>query len=85
MEALTLVQTGKIRKMPIILVQGDYWRGMLDWFRTTLVTEGMIAATDLDLIQVIDQPQQVVDAIFDYYEQRGFEPSAAEREMLLNL
>ena len=85
MEALTLVQTGKIRKMPIILVQAAYWRGMLDWFRNTLVTEGMIDAADLDLIQVIDQPQQVVDAIFDYYELRGFEPSAAEREMLLNL
>jgi uncharacterized protein (TIGR00730 family) len=85
MEALTLVQTGKIRKMPIILVHGAYWRGMLDWFRNTLVTEGMVDAADLDLIQVIDQPQQVVDAIFDYYEQRGFEPSAAEREMLLNL
>jgi predicted Rossmann-fold nucleotide-binding protein len=71
--------------MPIILMHGAYWRGLLDWFRNTLVTEGMIDAADLDLIQVIDQPQQVVNAIFDYYELRGFEPSAAEREMLLNL
>ena len=85
MEALTLVQTGKPRKMPIILVHEPFWRGMLDWFRNTLVGEGMIAAIDMDLIQVINEPQAVVDAIFHYYEKRGFEPSAAEREILLNL
>jgi uncharacterized protein (TIGR00730 family) len=85
MEALTLVQTGKTRKMPIILVHEPFWRGMLDWFRNTLVGEGMIAAIDMDLIQVINEPQAVVDAIFHYYEKRGFEPSAAEREILLNL
>ena len=62
-----------------------YWRGLLDWFRNTLVSEGMIAADDMDLIQVINEPQGVVDAIFHYYEKRGFEPSAAEREILLNL
>lgn len=84
-EALTLVQTGKTRKMPIILVHEPFWRGMLDWFRNTLVSEGMIAAEDMDLIQVINEPQEVVDAIFHYYEKRGFEPSAAEREILLNL
>lgn len=84
-EALTLVQTGKTRKMPIILMHEPYWRGLLDWFRNTLVSEGMIAADDMDLIQVINEPQGVVDAIFHYYEKRGFEPSAAEREILLNL
>ncbi len=85
LEALTLVQTGKTRKMPIILVHEPYWRGLLDWFRSTLVAEGMIDAKDMDLIQVINEPQAVVDAIFHYYEKRGFEPSAAEREILLNL
>ena len=84
-EALTLVQTGKTRKMPIILVHEPFWRGMLDWFRNTLVTEGMISPEDMDLVQVINEPQGVVDAIFDYYEKRGFEPSAVEREILLNL
>ena len=43
MEALTLVQTGKTRKMPIILVCSDFWRGMLDWLQQSLVAEGMIA------------------------------------------
>ncbi len=85
MEALTLVQTGKTRKMPIILVHEPYWRGMIDWFRTTLVAEGMIDAEDLSLVRVIDEPDAIVNAIFDYYEKRGFEPSPDEREMLANL
>jgi len=85
MEALTLVQTGKTRHIPIILVCGDYWRGMLDWFRNVMVQEGMINPEDMDLIQVIDEPKQVVEAIFKYYESRGFQPSPVEREIQLNL
>jgi len=85
MEALTLVQTGKTRKMPIILVHEPFWRGLVDWLRNSLVAEGMISPEDMNLIQVLDEPQAVVDAIFDYYEKRGFEPSATEREVLLNL
>jgi len=84
-EALTLVQTGKTRKMPIILMHEPFWRGLIGWFRERLVAEGMIDARDVDLLQVIDEPQGVVDAIFSYYEKRGFEPSPQEREVLLNL
>lgn len=84
-EALTLVQTGKTRRIPIILVNEPFWRDILQWFKTTLVNEGMIDAQDLDLIQVIDEPTQVVDAIFKYYETRGFEPTPVEREIQLNL
>jgi len=84
-EALTLVQTGKTRRMPIILMHEPFWRGLFGWFRERLVAEGMISPEDLDLLQVIDEPRKVVDAIFAYYEKRGFEPSAAEREILLNL
>jgi uncharacterized protein (TIGR00730 family) len=85
MEALTLVQTGKTRKIPIILVHAPFWRGLLDWLKATLVSEGMIDPKDIDLIQVIDEPQAVVEAIFKHYETRGFEPSAREREMQLSL
>lgn len=85
MEALTLVQTGKTRRIPIILVGSGFWGGMLDWIRNTLLTEGMIQSDDLDLVQLIDEPEAVVSAIFKHYETRGFEPSAAEREMQLNL
>ncbi|HXZ96560.1 MAG TPA: TIGR00730 family Rossman fold protein [Burkholderiales bacterium] len=85
MEALTLVQTGKTRKMPIILVHEPFWRGMLDWFKHTLVAEEMIDAEDMHLIHVINEPKAVVEAIFHHYEKRGFEPSPQEREVQLNL
>jgi len=84
-EALTLVQTGKTRRMPIILMHGPFWRGLLDWIRERLAGEGMIDPRDSELLQVIDEPQAVVEAIFRYYEKRGFEPSPQEREVLLNL
>ena len=85
MEALTLIQTGKSRRIPIILVGEAFWSGMIDWFRSTLVQEGMISPEDLGLIQLTDDPDRVVEAIFRHYETRGFEPSAAELEMQLNL
>ena len=85
MEALTLVQTGKTRRMPIILVGSKFWGGMVEWFRTSLLEEQMIGPNDMDLIKVIDEPEQVVAAIFKHYETRGFEPSIAELEMQLNL
>ena len=84
-EALTLMQTAKIRRMPIILVQSAFWAGLLQWMSDRLVEEGMIDPRDLQLLQIIDEPEEVVEAIFQYYEKRGFEPSPAERETLLNL
>jgi uncharacterized protein (TIGR00730 family) len=84
-EALTLVQTGKTRKMPIILVGSSFWGGLLDWFRGRLAAEHMISSADLNLVQVIDEPAAVVEAIFKYYEKRGFAPLPSERETLLNL
>ena len=85
MEALTLVQTGKTRKMPIILVGSQFWGGMIEWFRTTLLEEKVISPEDMNLVQVIDEPEAVVSAIFKHYETRGFEPSEAEREKQLYL
>lgn len=69
-EVLTLIQTGKSRRIPVILVGTTFWRGLLDWFRTQLVQGGMIAAKDLDLIQLIDEPENIVNAIFAFYEAR---------------
>ncbi len=85
LEALTLIQTGKSRKIPLILVHEPFWRGLLEWFKDRLVGEGMVSPDDLDLIQVIDEPDQIVEAIFKHYETRGFAPLPDEREMLLNL
>ena len=85
LEALTLVQTHKIRQMPIILVHTPFWRGLVDWLRERLVAENMITPGDLDLLQLIDEPQQVVDAILDYYEKRCAIPDETGRESLLTL
>jgi hypothetical protein len=85
MEVLTLVQTGKIRRVPVILVNSGFWKGLLDWIRGQLLADGMIGVDDPDLLQVIDDPRQVVDAIFEHYHSRGFEPSPSEREAELAL
>lgn len=84
-EILTLIQTNKTRRIPIILVHAPFWEGFIHWIKNSLLAEGMISAPDLDLFKVLDEPQEVVDAIFHHYEHRGFEPSAEEREMLLDL
>jgi Predicted Rossmann fold nucleotide-binding protein len=84
-ECLTLVQTGKTRKMPIILVESSFWKGLIDWWRESMLTAGTIRPEDLDLITMIDDTDEVVSAIFNHYEKRGFAPSAAETEALLNL
>lgn len=85
MEALTLIQTGKSAKFPVILVGSEFWAGLLNWLKDRLVAEKMIDAVDLDLIQVIDDPDQVVEAIYSHYETRGFAPLPNESELLLNL
>lgn len=84
-EALTLIQTGMGRQIPIILVGGAFWGGLLQWMRERLVGEGMIDARDMDLMQVVDDVDLVVERIFDFYEQRGFAQSGDEREQLLHL
>jgi uncharacterized protein (TIGR00730 family) len=62
-EALTLIQTGKIRHFPVVLVGSDYFGGLLDWMRARLLAEGKIAAGDLDLMSVTDDPEEVVRII----------------------
>ncbi|APV48998.1 Rossman fold protein, TIGR00730 family [Betaproteobacteria bacterium GR16-43] len=79
-EVLTLIQTGKIRPLPLILVRSAFWGGLLEWIEGTLVKEGMISPGNRSLLRVVDDPQQIVDAIFDHYGTRGFAPSPAERE-----
>lgn len=85
MEALTLIQTGKSRKIPLILVCSDFWKGMVDWFKEKLVEEKMVDPEDINLIQMIDEPAEVVEAIFKHYEARPFGPLPNERELMLNL
>jgi uncharacterized protein (TIGR00730 family) len=69
-EVLTLIQTKKSRLVPIVLVGSEFWAGLLDWFKTSLIPMGVIGANDLELIQVIDDPDLVLKAVLDFYEQR---------------
>jgi uncharacterized protein (TIGR00730 family) len=62
-EALTLVQTGKVTRFPVILYRAAYWSGLIDWFRNTLVPEGKIAARDLDLLTLTDDVDEAVKII----------------------
>jgi uncharacterized protein (TIGR00730 family) len=64
-EALTLVQTGKITKFPIVLVDSEYWSGLLSWVERTLVSQGKISAVDQTLLQIADDPAEVVQIIKD--------------------
>lgn len=85
MEILTLVQTGKSRRIPVILVQRSFWDGLLSWFKETLISKGTISESDLDLFRVVDTAGEVVEAIFEHYGKRGFEPSLQEQEIMLDL
>jgi uncharacterized protein (TIGR00730 family) len=62
-EALTLVQTGKITRFPIVLVDSSYWSGLLAWVRDSVVGQGNISPADLDLLSVADSPEEVVAII----------------------
>jgi hypothetical protein len=84
-EALTLIQTGKTTRMPVILVHAPFWSGLLDWFKGTLVREGVIDKDDMGLLSVVNTADEVLDVIFRYYEETGFEASEAEQEIKLNL
>ena len=62
-EALTLIQTDRIKPFPVILVGNDYWKGLLDWVRERLLETGKISPEDLDLIQQLDEPSEIVATV----------------------
>jgi uncharacterized protein (TIGR00730 family) len=62
-EALTLIQTGKIRNFPIVLYGSDYWRGLLNWLRERMLAQDMISPNDIDLLLLCDSPEEVRDVI----------------------
>ncbi|MFK8029248.1 MAG: TIGR00730 family Rossman fold protein [Gammaproteobacteria bacterium] len=85
MEIMTLVQTGKSRPIPIVLVGHSFWDGLVDWFRSSLLASGTIAAKDLNLFSVVDSAEEVLDVIESHYSERDYEPSAEEQEVMLGL
>jgi uncharacterized protein (TIGR00730 family) len=63
LESITLIQTQKIRPFPVILVGSNYWRGFLDWIKEVVLKEGKITSADLDILQLIDEPAEIVKTI----------------------
>jgi hypothetical protein len=68
-EALTLIQTQKIQHFPVILMGRDYWGGLFDWLRKSVVTQGKIDAADMDLISCTDDPDEVVRIVSHAWEE----------------
>ena len=67
-ESLTLIQTGKLGMFPVVLFGGAYWQGLLDWIKATVLVEGKINATDLDLLTVTDDPDHAVRVMVEAYQ-----------------
>lgn len=74
-EALTLIQTHKIKGFPIILVGTKFWGGLIDWIKETLVREKTISKEDLDLFKVVDTAEEVVSIILAFYKGRDLRPN----------
>jgi uncharacterized protein (TIGR00730 family) len=75
-EALTLIQTKKIDRFPIILLGADYWTGLVDWIKETMLAkEANISPEDMDLFKVVDTPQEAVDEINEFYKTYLLKPN----------
>lgn len=74
-EAITLIQTNKIEKFPIILVGSEFWSGLLDWIKETMIKEGTISPEDLDLIKIANTEVEVVEILDSFYKGKSLSPN----------
>ena len=75
-ETITLVQTQKVTRIPLILVGTAYWKGLIDWLKNTMLDEeNNIKKEDLDLFVLVDTPEQVVEYVLDFYSKNKLEPN----------
>ncbi len=74
-EAMTLIQTHKIGKFPIILVGTDFWKGLIDWIKDVMLKAGNISPNDLNLIKIVDTETEVVEIIDSFYKGRTLSPN----------
>ena len=66
-EVLTLIQTNKIKPFPVILFNSTFWRGLLDWLQSTVLLPGYISESDLQLLRISDQPEDILDIVSSWY------------------
>jgi uncharacterized protein (TIGR00730 family) len=74
-EAMTLIQTSKVSRFPVILVGRDYWDGLIDWIKDTMVSNKTISADDVDLFKVTDDTDEAVDIICRFYKEHSLSPN----------
>ncbi|MCS7082208.1 MAG: TIGR00730 family Rossman fold protein [Bacteroidetes bacterium] len=74
-EALTLIQTQKISPFPVVLMGRDYWQGLVDWLRQTVLGAGHIGLEDLFLFSLTDEPQEAVETIDTFYKEHALKPN----------
>ena len=74
-EAITLIQTNKIEKFPIILVGSEFWEGLVDWIKKVMLKAGNISDHDLDLIKIVDTEDEVVEIIDAFYKGHNLSPN----------
>ena len=84
-EILTLMQTGKTRRVPIVLVEGAFWSGLLDWMRERMLADGTIGPEDMQLMKLVDTAEEVLPAITSHYSGRGYAPSETEDDLMFEL
>jgi len=72
-ETITLIQTQRIKKMPIILVGIEYWEGLIDWIKNKFLAEKMISEKDLNLFHLLDDPKDIVKIVMDFRKKYGEE------------
>ena len=70
-ESLTLIQTHRIGEFPVILVDSSYWKGLLDWLKSTVLAQGKISEEDMLLFQIADTPEEVAEKILAFYRKSG--------------
>lgn len=84
-EILALVQTGKTRRIPVVLVVESFWKDLLAWFKTQLVANETIHEDDLQLYEIADTPDEIVATIQNFYRERSLVPTSKERELMSDL
>ena len=74
-EAITLIQTKKIGRFPIILMGKEFWSGLLDWIKNTLIAQGNISEEDLNLFRIVDTADEVIDHLNKFYSKYSLKPN----------
>jgi uncharacterized protein (TIGR00730 family) len=74
-ESMTLIQTKKITPIPIILVGVEFWSGLIDWIKETLIDNKLISPEDLDLLSVVNTKEEVLQGIEDFYSKEVYKPN----------